>query len=732
MDAQIQPGDLFIATNGNDQWSGRLPAPNATRTDGPLASIAKAKAVVFEQLRRAAFARPVTVWVRGGRYPLRHPLCFHAEESGPVTFAAYPGETPVFDGGMRISGWTETQINGRAAWVADVAALLVERGPFRSLFVNGARRARPRWPKVGYLTVERPVAGVEQPGFFEGSRQFVAAAGDLRAWRNITDVEVVALHMWIDERLPLEGYDATTRIVTSARPALAVLGSGTRYYVENVAEELGEGEWYLDRPKGRLYYLPLPGETPETAEIVVPLPLQFLRITGDGARGRFVEGLRFVGLTFQYSDWVQPSGWTRWFDPYVPPETWRARDSARHFIVNNGGDPRKEPAGVPQSAYNVPGAIHLEYARHCAIEGCTIQHIGSYGVDLREGCTSNRVVGTTLRDMAGGGVKLDGCGPQGDVARRTGRNRITDNTISGGGRVFINAMGVVCMFSGGNIIAHNSVSDLYQTGISVGWSWDYEESVARDNLIANNHVWNLGQGVLSDMGGIYTLGVSSGTLISGNHIHHIGAEAYGACGIYLDQASSNIIIENNLIHHVGEGISVHWARNSFFFNNIVALCDKQGVFLGCEPDHQWVLHPRRQILFERNIFLTNGEPAFIDYERALDEGSTRCDLNLYWDVGGREPVLYKYCPWRQDLIGAAWDYAAGDNPHVRLFDLARRKQAGYDRHSLVADPRCADPHGGDFRLRDDSPALALGFRPLDLSRVGPRPPECWADEVVTL
>jgi hypothetical protein len=45
---------------------------------------------------------------------------------------------------------------------------------------------------------------------------------------------------------------------------------------------------------------------------------------------------------------------------------------------------------------------------------------------------------------------------------------------------------------------------------------------------------------------------------------------------------------------------------------------------------------------------------------------------------------------------------------------------GFDLNSIVADPKCGDPRSGDFALADDSPALGLGFRPIDLSDVGPR------------
>ncbi len=44
---------------------------------------------------------------------------------------------------------------------------------------------------------------------------------------------------------------------------------------------------------------------------------------------------------------------------------------------------------------------------------------------------------------------------------------------------------------------------------------------------------------------------------------------------------------------------------------------------------------------------------------------------------------------------------------------------GLDRHSLVADPLFVDPDKGDYRLRDDSPALKLGFKPIPVEKIGP-------------
>lgn len=53
--------------------------------------------------------------------------------------------------------------------------------------------------------------------------------------------------------------------------------------------------------------------------------------------------------------------------------------------------------------------------------------------------------------------------------------------------------------------------------------------------------------------------------------------------------------------------------------------------------------------------------------------------------------------------------------------LARWRQTGQDLNSVIADPRFTDPDNGDFSLLPDSPALKLGFQPIDTSTVGPRP-----------
>ena len=681
------PIDAYLAKNGNDNWSGRLPRPNAEKTDGPLATFEGAVRRLRALKDSGALDEPVTVWVRGGVYPLAAPLRFAPEDSWPVTFAAYRDERPILDGGRRITEWQVTKLNGRLAWVADLPEVAENKWNFRQLFVNGKRAPRPRLPKEGlYRMAEAP--GLKRPtGWGNGGQtQFICAEGDVRDFHGLCDVEVVYLHYWIEERSPIAAFEPATRLVTMARPSRSALvfsfpgAQLADYYLDNVFEALDEpGQWYLDRAPGRLYYLPRHGEHLGNTEVHAPRLLQLVALLGKPEANRDVEHIRFRGLTFRHTDWRHPGEETRGIDPDTD-----ARFSRGHC------------ASTSQAASDVPGVIRFFGARHCAVEDCVVEHIGWYGVEIGEGCLDIRVIRNVIRDMGAGGVKINGAAAGEECpARETHHHRVTDNEISGGGRVFHSAVGVLSMHAHDVEIAHNHICDLFYTGISCGWEWGYQESVSYNNRIEFNHIHHIGQGLLSDIGGIYTLGVQPGTVIRGNLIHDVRTARYGGWCIYLDEGSSHILVERNICYDADHQVfHQHYGRENVLRNNIFA-------FGGDAVATYSRLEPHRGLTFERNVLITDGKPVWSSgHPEDKDAPRYISDRNLIWDVRGQRPTfLFK---------------------NGRKLSLAAWRRLGHELHSVVADPKCRNIGKRDFALAKNSPALALGFEAIDISGVGPR------------
>jgi hypothetical protein len=702
----FSPGDLFVSPNGKNSWSGTLPKPNAEGTDGPFATIEGArdeirrrKSFVFSKQAAkysGAFEGPVTVWVRGGTYRVTEPISFDYRDSAPVTYRAYPGETPIVDGSTEITGWKKGTYRGRECWAADVPDVREKGWSFRELFVNGERRMRPRYPKKGLFSMES-VPGLPEKGNWQTGRnytRFVARPGDLRNFDHIEDIEVVYLHFWIEERTGVASYDETTRTVVMTRPSAAPLYAAhgeslADYYLDNVAEELSEpGEWYLDRAEAKVYYLPLPGEKLGKVEICAPRTLQLLTIQGDPDAGRFVEFLRFDGIVFQHTDWRHPD---------ISDGASFARPSGDPTAYESRRNRRENRAACNQAAADVPGVIFLEAARYCRFTDCTVQNVGWYGFEIADASRGNAVTHCTIRQTGAGGIRMNGASAHDPVHRRTGDNALTDNEISAGGRIFHSAVGILSMHAFNNEISHNHIWDYYYTGISVGWVWGYMESVSRDNRIEYNHIHQIGQGLLSDMGGIYTLGVQPGTTIRGNHIHDITKAHYGGWCIYPDEGSSHMLIEANICYDTNDTIfNQHYGRENMVRNNLFAFGEDAVL------SHSKAEYEHCSLRFERNILIADGEGIFrIGYFGDLEKPNHTSDLNLMWDIGKKPLRFIK-------------------RNSTEFIPLEKWQEVGHDRHSVFANPKCADIAKRDFTLAPDSPATKIGFVPVDPKKAGPR------------
>jgi hypothetical protein len=614
-DVAAAPLVLHVSHAGNDRWSGHLAEANPSRTDGPLATPQRARDALRERRRAGPLPAAVEVRLHGGRYRLSEPLVFTPEDSGPITWAAAPGETPVLSGAVAIDGWRAETLRGLPVWTAAVTSVLRAHGPFRSLFVNGERRPRPRLPKEGTWRIEsvpgRALGGDHWKTLFDGSDAFVAAPDTVQAWRNLADVEAVVLHFWIEERLSLTRFDPATRLVRTGRKTLMALvdeagDAFPPYWVENVLEALAPGEWYLDRPSGRLTYAPRPGERPDTTVVEIPVLPSLLRLEGEPEKDRFVEGLRFEGIAFE------------------------------HAAI-----PSSEPA--LQAAWTTPGTLVLRAARNVSIEDGRLAGLGGYAVEIGEGRRDVRVAGNEIVDVGAGGVKVSGAEAAGDPRLRTTAVAITDNHVHAIGRVLPSAIGVLVRHAADVRIAHNHIHDTYYTAISAGWVWGYAPSVTNAIRIERNDIHDIGQGVLSDMGGVYTLGIQPGSTIRGNLIHGVKAAGYGGWAIYPDEGSSHLVIEDNVAFDTtGHVFHQHYGNENTVRNNVLAFGGEGVLALSRGPAHNG---GRGALAFtlERNVLVSDGKPVIatgLSGEGA--DAATRpflSDLNLFWDVSGAPVAL---------------------------------------------------------------------------------------------
>ena len=532
-------------------------------------------------------------------------------------------------------------------------------------------------PEYGYFTISDDAPPTETAKG-KGYDRFRFAPGDLRSdWTALGYVDVLCFHLWSMSRMRIASIDDAQHVVALTGPTCssdswASLPKGHRFLVENVREALKHpGEWYLDRKSGVLTYLPLPGEDPLRTEVVAPrlerlidLGIASERAKSASAQGsqprdgsRFVASVVFRKLAFEYTSWS------------VPPKGW----------------------SFPQAEVGSSAAISAVDARDCAFEQCTVAHTGAWAIELGRGCKRDRVEGCELTDLGAGGVKIGETAIRDDEDEVASEDVVRDCLIAHGGRVQPAAVGVWIGQSHDDTVAKNDISDFYYTGISIGWTWGYGKSLAHHNLIEANRIAYIGQRVLSDLGGIYTLGVSPGTVLRGNAIHDVESFDYGGWGIYPDEGSTGITIEKNVVWNTkSASFHQHYGRENVVRNNVFALGREAQIMRTRAEDHLSFTMEKNIVYWSEGKLLASN---WTGDRYALDD-------NVYWNASGK--------PF--DFAGAS---------------LGEWRKRGHDAHSIVADPLFVDPEHGDFRLKAESPALALGIESIDARSAGRtgRPPE---------
>lgn len=627
----IRPSALFLM-----MLTPVLAAELTVSPEGPLRTIESARDRARE-IHRHRPAETVTVRILPGVYELHRTLVFEPRDSG-VRYVAAPGAPVVISGGQVIRGWVK---EGTRGWKAPAPG-----AAFRQLFIDGRRAVRARTPDNGYFRLQGPLTQSSKiTARFRGS--------DIkRQWLN-GPAEMIVLINWFFLRMPITALDEATHTVTLTGTRANMSEMDARYWIENTRDALDTaGEWFLDRAAGEVLYRPLASEDPEKICAVAPRLLRLVRIEGRPEAGQYVRNLRFHNLVFAYSDWSMPA----------------------------------EGVADQQAAIETGGAIEATGAEECLFDHCRFQHLGEYAILLGRGSKRNRVQACEFADLGGGGIRIGSTSQERNEPNLNSGNVVADNEMHGLGRVHPSAVGVWIGESSDDEVVHNHIHDLYYTAISAGWTWGYQPNPCHGHRIEFNHLHDIGQERLSDMGAIYTLGIQPGTVIRNNLIHDVRSFRYGGWGIYPDEGSSGILIENNVVYNCKSGgFHQHYGQDNTIRNNIFAF------------NQQFQLRRTRaekhlSFRFEHNIVL-------FDDGRLLDGDWTgngiRMDHNLYWDKRGAEPAF----------SGWTWQQWRG---------------RGLDAHSKIADPLFRNAANFDFCLLPGSPALAMGFRPIDTSTVGPR------------
>ncbi|WP_167859725.1 right-handed parallel beta-helix repeat-containing protein [Paenibacillus cymbidii] len=581
---------LHVSPQGKDDNPGTREQP--FRTPG------RAKQAVRETNRNQT--GDIVVYLHEGVYEMTETLSFDQRDSGSnghqVIYRAYPGEKPIMSGGRKLGGWRKVNHPVLAnLWMAEVPG----NAHTRHLYVNGRRAEWAKGPVVQsvawdlivdphmefYNLLETVTDFQGEKKVYEGYRA-TGAYTAMANWGNVGDIEFVYDVGWthcilpVDRVTPLD--DGSSVWIRMKQPAFrdAQIKGGVQIgapnYIRNAFELLSEpGEWYQDRSKQTIYYIPRDDEDMESAETIVPVLERLLELKG--TLDEPVSGIRFEGISFRHSTFLRPS-------------VIGHAEIQANFVKN--------PAIDLHHTYDLktPSALVLDAARSVVFEGCEFECLGSGAIDIQNGSCHNTVRGCCFVDIAASAVQIGDVNHK-DAHPEDERTTVRHNTVANNvfrsiGVEYKGSVAVLAGYTDGTVIAHNDIAHVAYSGISVGWGWGvwdqggredewagdlprYDKpTVARNNRIEYNRISQVMER-LNDGAGIYTLSMMPGSVIKGNLIHDNGEG--GAAGdetgdipdrsvlhkkgfpggIYLDEGSGGIEITANIVYNVVQAYFYH-------------------------------------------------------------------------------------------------------------------------------------------------------------------------------
>jgi len=706
--------DFYVAPNGNDASAGTL--------EEPFATFQRVRDAV-RRLKNTRPAKDIVVLLRGGYYRLSDTIVFGLQDSAAeghtITYAAYPGERPILGSGIPVTGWKRA--TGDVPRLPEKARAQVWCAPapegirhVTSLFHG--QRTLPRARSAGFV----PTGSGQSHTQVHFPRGRIA---DDAAERGI-ELRIVPDSPWVVNLLPIAKVDSDKAVAMTSVPGTYALDpvrwgyfpQGTAW-IENAVEFLdAPGRWALDTKARRIYFWHEGAKPP--SGIVAPKLTELVRVEGkidyDGPVDTSVRGLVFRGLTFTHAD------------------HWRWRPDKTGWGLQHDWEMFDRPTAM----------LRFRGAEDCVVERCEFAASGAAAIRCDLHAQRIRIARNHVYEVGGVGVLLAGYGPgTKDVNHH---NTVVDNHIHHVGQVMWHAPGIFVWQSGNNRIARNHVHHTAYTGIVLSgrivWSrkrisecsktlrwkeideatgnasreptwgrgisltpWRQREPFlhGRRNDVEYNDIHHCMR-ILGDGNGIYVSGTGDANLIRYNMIHDVDSPSMLAA-IRCDDDQHGTVIHGNIIADCcGEGFVIKGA-NTITNNVVYGLRSRT-------PDGTRCIHRRGHLV------LPYGDCTGAVVER-----------NLFYAVEKRIPVLHEK---RKSSRGAALlrQCRADKNLYFNVADpewgprhFAAQRKYGIEKQSIAADPLFVNPAQRDFRFKKGSPALTLGFVPINQKLIGPSP-----------
>lgn len=658
---------FYVAPDGNDAWSGSIAEPNAARTDGPFATLERARDAV-RALKRSGRLSPggLAVEIRGGLYRLDRPFALTTEDSGiegaPIVWRARCGERVRLIGGRQIQRFCRVSDEAVLRRLPEAARGQVlqadlrehgvtEYGQYRprghgggfgpaalEVFFNGRPMTVARWPKKHPL----PNRGFELVADVLGDA-LVYSCDRPRHWTHYEDIYLHGYFSldWASTIVRVVSLNPEKKEITTDPPRTGHYGvrKGGRFFFFNVIDELGEpGEYYVDRKTGTLYFWPPePVQDAETLVSVLEEPLVHLEN---------VEHVRLERLTVEC---------TR-------------------------GD-----------------GVAIRGGRRVTLAGCTLCNIGRDGVRI-EGGFEHTVLSCDIFETGECGVFIEA----GDRRTLTPCNhRVHNCHIHHVAREGWTYFPTIELRGCGVVATHNRLHDHRHTLLFYR---------GNDHRIEYNECYNFTlEG--DDCGCMYTGRDFSyqGHIVRCNYVHHAGDSGrneWGSSGVYMDDCAGGTLVRQNVFYLVNKGVLAGGGVNTHVENNIFVQCspavwfDERGASARRAPGsmvHEFMRDRFYEVGAHHAPYL--GKYPLMDYiHEALQKGTGVLARN------GR--VV------RNLIVGSAGQWL---NTHWAKFPDYFECRDNLE----TDDPHFVDPKFGIFQLRDDSRAYHdIGFERIPFEEIG--------------